>query len=384
MNINKGIVLLCALALAACGRHDDYDISRGIDKEMRLFSEEVSLPLADIGPVTLGMLLGPEVSGGLLQDILQEDEEGYFVVEKKGSVFNTISFMMYMKFPDQSAAVSAPMDDFSEDLGSSASSLEVMGFRLSPQEFTLSADNPLTEGIDLSGRLTLSSGSDEGSPAETIASEEFSKVKVEASASSAAVLKVEKPSAKAFHGCTVDNLVLDLPQAFLAKDPTGGMGLFSLSYHYKSYIYLNEDFPAAIPIEINDIDLELGKYLVKEATICAEASNEVPLALELEKVVFIVTETGEDGSSYSADWEGVETTMEMKAAAGSPGKPSVSPLRIGIKATDGTIPDISGLRLYLRFLAPQGVEDKRLGNNQELYFKNIRATISGGITLREQ
>ncbi|MBR1869587.1 MAG: hypothetical protein IJ799_05940 [Bacteroidales bacterium] len=76
--------------------------------------------------------------------------------------------------------------------------------------------------------------------------------------------------------------------------------------------------------------------------------------------------------------------MEMKAAAGSPGKPSVSPLRIGIKATEGTIPDISGLRLYLRFLAPQGVEDKRLGNNQELNFNNIRATISGGITLQEQ
>ena len=47
-------LLFCAIALffaVACSQ-EAYDISSGIDKEITLFTDEVSVPLGDVGPLT--------------------------------------------------------------------------------------------------------------------------------------------------------------------------------------------------------------------------------------------------------------------------------------------------------------------------------------------
>ena len=57
-------------------------------------------------------------------------------------------------------------------------------------------------------------------------------------------------------------------------------------------------------------------------------------------------------------------------------------MEIVIKAQTGTIPDISGLRLTFSVKAPTGAGDKRLNMQQSIRFNNIRATVSGGITIQ--
>ncbi|MBQ3984708.1 MAG: hypothetical protein II636_05195 [Bacteroidales bacterium] len=60
----------------------------------------------------------------------------------------------------------------------------------------------------------------------------------------------------------------------------------------------------------------------------------------------------------------------------------VTPLEIVIKANQGTIPDIGSLSLSLAIKAPTGAGDNRLNMNQAVYFNNLRATVSGGITIQ--
>ena len=243
---------------------------------------------------------------------------------------------------------------------------------MSPQSFTLNATNPLTEGIAVSGKLTLSSNGDSTNPAETLATQEFTKSEVGAQSKKQEILRVECTEGKAIYNYSLENFVLHLPASFMDLDPDSGMGAFSISYRYKSYISLGNDFPASIPVDIDDLNLKLGQYRVKEATIRTEVANEIPLTLELESVQV----TCDDPSLE------VSVTPGLRIASGCSGNPVVSPLEIEIKAVDGTIPDISGLTLNLGIKAPTGIEDKRLGMNQTLYFNNIRVSISGGITFQ--
>ena len=53
------LILLLLPLIASCGNMD-YDISGGVDGEVTLFGDQVSIPLGDIGPVTLKSLIGGE------------------------------------------------------------------------------------------------------------------------------------------------------------------------------------------------------------------------------------------------------------------------------------------------------------------------------------
>ena len=63
-------------------------------------------------------------------------------------------------------------------------------------------------------------------------------------------------------------------------------------------------------------------------------------------------------------------------------KQSISSPTIVVKADEGTIPDIAGLRVDFNVQPPTGDGDKRLGMNQFVYFNNLRATVSSGITIQ--
>jgi hypothetical protein len=60
----------------------------------------------------------------------------------------------------------------------------------------------------------------------------------------------------------------------------------------------------------------------------------------------------------------------------------ISPLEIEIRSITGTIPDITAIRLEATIQNPTDIADKRLGMNQKVYFNNLRATVSGGITIQ--
>lgn len=372
-HLKSSLALLLVLALPAC-RHSEYDVSRGIDKEITLFSDQVSLPLGDIGPLTPKSLLGNGLPD-MIKSFIQEDEQGYLVCQATGPLSSNYVAMISMGLPDPSSPADFSIPDYTGEIDTNAGILAAMGFGASPQIFTLQANNPLTEGIAVSGKLTILGGEDQ-----PLATEEFSKVPVEASTSNE-VFRLEKTDEEAFEKFKLENTILHLPASIKEKDPMGGSGSFSLDYQYKAYIYLSADFPMPLSFDVN-LNAPLGRFQVKEARICTEVSNEIPLSLEVSSVMILVKQLDEEGKESLVPYEDVSVTPGLTVASGCSGNPVISPLEMVIKAKEGTtIPDIAGLQLELKLLAPTGVADKRINLNQSVSFNNLRATVSGGITI---
>ncbi len=366
-----------------CSRHDEYDISRGIDKEITLFTEEVSLPVGDIGPLMPKQLLEKSGLSDLLKQFVKEDEDGYLCVESQGSVFSNFVLMLSMLAPDQSKPADIPIDAFSGAFNTMASAMEMFGLSTASQVFSLYASNPLTEEIAVSGQLSLTGGEAGSGPSNVLVSKAFSRQKVASGADNAVFFSETQTGARSFDGCKLDNMVLHLPAEFLQKDPAQGIGSISIGYNYKGFISVGDVLTEALPFDISDLNLPLGQYKVKEARICADVKSEIPVTLELASVRILELKTDEEGKTYTELCEDVEVTPGISINSGSPDNPVVTPLEVVIKAREGNIPDIGGIRLGIKVLAPTGEGDKRLGMKQTININNIRATVSGGITIKE-
>ncbi|MBO4340158.1 MAG: hypothetical protein J5835_01845 [Bacteroidales bacterium] len=359
----------------------DYDTSRGIDKEMTLFTDKISIPVADIGPFSPKQLLGDTDLGSALNSLLKESEDGYLVVEKEETFYsNSVFYIYYMSLANPTQDVE--IDDFTGYPGNSADTPADLGLTPVIQEFSLFAINPLTEGISVSGKMTLSTKEKEDAPANTLCSEVFDNVSVAAESNDYEYYHTALDGQGIIDVCSMEEMILHLPASFLEKDPMGGLNSISLGYRYKAHLAFAKDFPAQIPIPVDDLDLPLGQYKVKDVLLCTEVSNEIPITFVLDSVDVMVKETDEDGNEKTVVCDDVSITPGLTIASGCSGTPVVTPLAISIKAQEGTIPDIAGLQLNLSVKVPTGDGDKRLNMNQSIRFNNLRATVSGGITFQ--
>lgn len=367
--------LVCAIACS----QENYDISRGIDKEMTLFTDKVSLPIADIGPISPKQLLGDAGLPDIIKSMVQEDEQGYLVSQSNGTFYSGFVLLLSMSFPDPAQPADIPVSDFTGEIDSSAGALlGALGLGFSPQVFTLTASNPLTEGISVSGKLTLLDAEEA-----VLVSKEFEKIPLGAGATNAEIMRVEEAFEAPIASFRVENMILHLPASIQEKDSLNGLGSFVLGYQHKGYLCMEADFPSPLSFGFEDLNVPLGQYKVKEARICMEVSNEIPISLELSSVKVLVKQTDEDGHEFSGPTEDVSITPGLLITSGSSGNPAVSSLEIVIKAKEEyTIPDISGLELELTLMAPKGEGDKRINLNQSVSFNNLRATVSGGITIQ--
>ena len=369
--LNVCFTLLLLLAFSAC-RHNEYDLSRGIDKEMTLFTDEVSIPIADIGPLSPKQLLGDIDLGSTLGGLFREDKDGYLVVEKEETIYSNPVLLLSMSATDPTQPLDVNIDDFTGSPGAAAENPSSLGIKPALQEFSLYAVNPLTTDIAVSGKVTLTALSSKG----------FDKVPVAAESKDSELFNMVLAGQSILEECLLENMVLHLPASFLEKDPLGGWSSIALGYRYKAQLALGEDFPMTIPIPVDDLDLPLAQYRVKDVLLSTEVSNEIPITLVVESMDVMVKETDEEGNVKTVVCEDVSITPGLTIASGCSGAPVVSPLAVRIKAQEGTIPDIAGLQLNLSVKAPTGEGDKRLNMNQTIRFNNLRATVSGGITIQ--
>ena len=372
MKVLYRIFLLSALPLVWSCANMDYDISKGIDNEYTLFTEQVSIPIADVGPISPKQLLGDTDLGSTLGDLLKENEDGFLVVEKEETFYSNAIFLIYMGALDPTQPLDLNVDDFKGYPGASTQTPSDLGLTPALQEFSLFAVNPLTEGISVSGKVTLS----------TLPSESLDNTPVPADSGDYEFYHTELDGESIIDVCSLENMALHLPASLLEKDPLSGFSSISLGYRYKAHLAFSNDFPAQIPIPVNDLDLPIGQYRVKEVLLSTDVSNEIPITFVLDSVDVMVKETDEEGNEKTVVCDDVSITPGLTIASGCSGAPVVSPLAISIKAKNGTIPDIAGLQLNLSVKAPTGVGDRRMNMNQSIRFNNIRATVSGGITVQ--
>ena len=373
---------MAAVLLAACADMN-YDVTEGIDTEVTLFSEQVSLPVGDIGPFTVGIMLEKAGLRDMITQLLKENEDGHLVWEEEYEFYESWDMLIPALLPDPSQPTDFPVENTSDSFDAGAGFLSELGLAMPKQRVTLFADNPLTEGISVSGKVKIfSSEEDDETPAEEIVSQEFSHKKVSADTRHEDFLVIERDNGKIFGGYELEDLLLHLPGNIQEKDALGGFGFFRLGYKYTAYMGLGEEFTVSMPIDISDLNLPIGQYRVKEARIRTDVSNEIPMTLIIDKVEILVAVTDEEGKTTIEPMESISVTPDITIASGSTGAPTVTPLEVEIKAEEGTIPDISGLRINFTINAPTGDGDKRLGLNQNVYFNNLRATVSGGITIQ--
>ena len=366
------IIMMSALPLMWSCANMDYDISNGIDNEYTLFTEEVSMPIADIGPISPKQLLGDTDLGSTLGNLLKESEDGYLVVEKEETIYSNPILLLYMGTLDPTQPQDVSIDDFVGHPGAVTESPANIGFIPASQDFSIYAVNPLTEGIAVSGKVTLS----------TLSSKEFKKVPVAAESKDFELFRTSIDGQSIIDDCSLENMVIHLPASLLEKDPLIGWSSIELGYRYKAHLAFGNDLPMQIPIPINDLDLPIGQYRVKDILLSTDVSNEIPITFVLDSVDVMVKETDEDGNEKTVVCDDVSITPGLTIASGCSGAPVVSPLAISIKAQNGTIPDITGLQLNLSIKAPTGAGDRRINMNQSIRFNNIRATVSGGITVQ--
>ena len=360
--------LLCALACS----QEAYDTSRGIDREITLFTDRVSIPIADIGPLSPKQLLGDADLESALGNIFKEDEDGYLVVEKEETVYSNPVLLLFMGAGNPTQPLDLSIDDFTGSPGAPAENPAALGFLPALQVFSIYAQNPLREGMAVSGKVKLPTQEKEAV---------FNKVPVPAESTNCELFRMALEGQSILDACTLENMVIHLPASFLDKDPMSGWSSIALGYRYKAYLAFGEDFPIQIPIPIDDLDLPLGQYRVKDVLLSTEVESEIPITLVLESVDVMVKETDEEGNVQTVVCDDVSITPGLTIASGCSGAPVVTPLAISIKAQEGTIPDIAGLQLNLSVKVPTGEGDKRLNMNQSIRFNKLRATVSGGITI---
>jgi len=370
------------MLLTACADMN-YDTTDGrLDKEITLFNDQVSVPVGDIGPLSLGILIDKAGYRESIQSFVKEDSDGYLVLEKEGDVYNNVTMFMAATIADPTKPADFSVADFKGNIETMSSLVTMLGIAIPRQSFSLTATNPLTDEIGISGKVSLLAEAKGDLPAGAVVTQEFSQKKVAAGANKAVFFEIDSDSDRPFTQYEVSNLQIHLPASLSEKDPLSGMSVLTLGYIYKAYLALGDGFSFPLSHDLDNLNVPLGQFRVKEATIRTEVSSELPMALTIDKLEVLVEKVDEDGKKSVEPLEDIVVSTPISIAPGSTGNPVISPLEIEIRSITGTIPDITAIRLEATIQNPTDIADKRLGMNQKVYFNNLRATVSGGITIQ--
>ena len=79
---------LALLSVGACS-HREYDAPEGVNREMTLFGGEISIPVGNLGPITVEDLLKGNASiASLVDQMLQEASDGTLSVNAEETFFS--------------------------------------------------------------------------------------------------------------------------------------------------------------------------------------------------------------------------------------------------------------------------------------------------------
>ena len=82
--------------------------------------------------------------------------------------------------------------------------------------------------------------------------------------------------------------------------------------------------------------------------------------------------------------ENVRIVADFTIPGGTLENPAVTPLTFSIEALEGTLPDISGLRLSVNLQGQPGLKPTPLSIRQGLFVKSSSARLTGGITIPQE
>lgn len=376
-------LLLPAALLCACNKHLEYDTTDGIDYEMTLFQEGITVPLGSTEEITLGHLL--DMASKTLKSLgveINKETDGTLYVQS-GEIFSYAdAYMILLSFENPDVDNVYTVNYISGQVGGVSGAVGILGFNLKDQSVEFKMVNPIFADVTMDAHLkmtcTVTDWSTWSSTTTFTHEKDFSAVPLARTSSQQTLYSLALPdAAQVAPSFTLTDVKLHLPGGFGSKINTSPNCYFALSYAHKAHLCTGDreiltSLISAIPL--NNLDIPLAQFGLQQCELALTLSNSLPIELAVTKV-----EPLDKGGNIL---ENVVVNVDFTVAGGSLEKPATSDLKLGLESIDnGPIPDISGLKLHFKAKGAPGFSDVPLSVKQGVSVKSARASIYGGITL---
>lgn len=373
------LLLLPLLPLLFACSHREYDISEGFNKEVKLFENELTVPVGSIGPLQLGSVLDKlfqiEGIGPLLAEFLKEGEDGYMNMFYSGNIFKLNVYEMEKELDDVSSPSSYASSYESGYVGGLAGSVSFLGLRAMDQKVSFTASNPLRDPVQVSCTPSYNCiGPDDMVVAPIDGLDNFS---LDYSGPTR-VLDFSLPDnvITPLTFLSLYNLQLSLPARPTSRimDKSGNV-YFSLDFDYTGKLAVSEAFKFQLhDFSPGDVNLEIGKFNLSFCQVSLDLENSIPMQVGIDNVRVLM----EDGKTVD---ENIQITSGIIIAGGTLEHPATTRITLAVEALEGTIPDIHGIMLDIDLAGQPGLEKPVVSTRQGVYMKSSSATLYGGITL---
>ena len=359
------VLFMILLFFASCDK-EDQAYSGEKDRTMTFFGEEFTVPLGSVAPITLQDALDRI---GPLEGLIKRDDEGFLLLEGSKEIASwSVLDIDYLIEEDDQPYVFEP-DAESVGLPTVPMLLQLFGLKCPDQKYAFYAVNPLEEEVPMSATVRVADYF------ETIREETVKNYVLQPNSRKNGFAEIAVPSdAETSPGIiSLDQVRLFLPADMVRSLHDTDQIKFKFSYDYTSHLALGEYLDIPFSHTLSQLQLTLAMFRLHEAVAKLEVVSTLPVEATVEHIS-LVGENGEEDPRVSF-------SENITIYGGSPENPVTTPLAISVRAEEGTIPDINGLTLQLRFRPAPGFGAEPIGSSQGISVKSSSITLLGGITL---
>jgi len=378
------LLLVTLPLLFGCSRKE-YDTSEGLNKEIRLFEKEFSVPIGSIGPFTLSSVFSKITEipglGSMLADYIKEGEDGTILLESTGSLFKIDAYDLENQLEDASQPSLWNAGYQSGYVGGLAGSLSLFGIQTREQKLVIEAVNPLRDAVSVTSKATYSCmDSNEAGPMSIGALESFTLPRRNERVELVS-MSIPEYITSALSYVNLTDLTLSLPAHPASRIANKEDNLyFCFDYKYSTGIALSSSFHFDLKdLAVRGLNLPLSAFQLKQCDITAEVESTLPIQATINGIRVLKPKASEDEED-TVD-EMMEVTCASTINGGSPELPASSLVTIHIEALEGAIPNIGGFQLDVEVAGEPGYGSVALSGKQGIRIKSSSATLSGGITI---
>ena len=380
--MQKTILFLLGLLMVAACENKAYD-TENLTTEVTLLEDEISVPLGNFGPFNLELVKQIPLVNQFLGTVMKTEADGTLLCETSEELYKIgIYEIMAKTKEDMSKPFSYPIGEKYTSPSTLSSMFQGFGFRSVDQHVTLSVNNPLDGPYTLGGNAYVTCKNTR--IYDTCYEESFPLKDVPVSLSSTEVKLVDKvlpdsvyftPSEMGFK-----DLSIDLPANPAEHIRYSRKTEFVFTASYKGHIAAGEN--AELPLAMFGMtsisvkfNLPIEAYDFKEVEVSLELQNTLPLQVEITNLQLL------SGEKQDVDENLVATPANLIIKGGSLDNPGETPITLNIKALEGTIPNITGVKMGLAIKSAPGFADTLLSLKQGVSIKSATATLRSGVTL---
>lgn len=385
---------LAASALWACSIEDKP--SERINTEMRLFENEISVPIGSIGPLTMETIFGKikEINGigEVLGQVLSIADNGNIEFRNEGQILNINVYELEKEAGDVSAPFTWDAGYEHVTIGGPVAFLHFVGMGPVHQHLDIYASNPLSKNVPVKSNATAKAYDSSYSPVAEMVLEQLSSFTLPRRSTDELIASIDftEGTGGAFSGLTFEFFSLDLPANPSSNIYNTSDNLFfAFNYKYScSLASTGKEFEfKAVDGIINGSTLPVGQFGLKQCEVSVVLENSLPIAAQIQNLKAYKRNpevTDPDASDYYIEDENIRIEpVTIDVAGGSVENPAQTVIRLKVAAEEGTIPDIPAVGAIITVHSQPGSEGALVSSKGGIYVKSSSAKISGGITIKK-